>query len=301
MSAALPPSHISPSDAIDGSARSAELVRQLTELHKAAADRQPSLSFSEGDFVSYVSARLPSALSAAELTSFVERLHAGDLYLAAACAHGHPEAMKIFDRDVLCHIPNFLARMRLPAETLNEVTQLVRTKLLASSEGEPPKITEYAGQGPIQNWVRVVATRTALNLLRGTGRVSSLEEGNAIVEAVDIAEDPALNIFKIRYAAQFKEALYAAFGELKNDQRNLLQMYYVGGLSTTKLGALFQVNHGTIVRWLAAARDQIFERTKEILRAQLNLNSADFDSLLRLVYSQLDLSISRLLKETPPK
>jgi RNA polymerase sigma-70 factor (ECF subfamily) len=55
------------------------------------------------------------------------------------------------------------------------------------------------------------------------------------------------------------------------------------------------VNRSTVVRWLADVREALFKETRRLLRERLRLNDSEFESLMGLVRSDLDLSISIFL------
>jgi RNA polymerase sigma-70 factor (ECF subfamily) len=55
-----------------------------------------------------------------------------------------------------------------------------------------------------------------------------------------------------------------------------------------------------VARWIARIRDLIFAATRNDLVGRLRLDESDFDSLLRLARSQLDLSLSAVLYAAKP-
>src|SRR5580658_856001 len=64
-------------------------------------------------------------------------LHASDLFLAAACARGHPEALAAFDESFLSHVAAYVARLNPSAEFADEVRQRLREKLLVGDAQSP--------------------------------------------------------------------------------------------------------------------------------------------------------------------
>jgi RNA polymerase sigma-70 factor (ECF subfamily) len=64
---------------------------------------------------------------------------------------------------------------------------------------------------------------------------------------------------------------------------------------------MFQVNISTVSRWLASARESLLVQTRDGLSRQLHLAPGEFDSLARLLHSQIDVSLVRLLAERPTK
>lgn len=77
-------------------------------------------------------------------------------------------------------------------------------------------------------------------------------------------------------------------------ERNLLRQRFADGIRIDQLAGLYGVHVATIGRWLAGAREQVYVVTRDILLERLRIGHAEFDSILRVVRSQLDLSISAL-------
>ena len=86
--------------------------------------------------------------------------------------------------------------------------------------------------------------------------------------------------------------------ELAPEQRNVLRMSLVEGLSVDELAPVFGVHRATAARLLQRARDAVSEGTKRRLTERLSLETSELESILRLVRSQLDLSISRHLERS---
>ena len=67
------------------------------------------------------------------------------------------------------------------------------------------------------------------------------------------------------------------------------------GATVDDLGALYQVHRATAARWIGAARERLAEETRRQMIEQLGIQPADYDSILRLIHSQLDVSVTRVL------
>ena len=225
---------------------------------------------------------------------------AAELYLCCGCASGMPAAIALFEQRFLAQVPAFLGRLNLPESSLAEVKQLLRAKLLVSTEAAPAKITEFSGQGALLGWLRVVAMRTAISLLRQRSD-KPLDELGGDDRVMAATEDPELVYLRNRYQSEFKEAFAAALAQLTSEQRNLLRLHLVDGMNIDKLGMMFQIHRATAARWLHSARESVFTETRRLLQQRLRLSPAEFDSLVRVLRSQLDLSVARLLIEAPAK
>jgi RNA polymerase sigma-70 factor (ECF subfamily) len=73
-------------------------------------------------------------------------------------------------------------------------------------------------------------------------------------------------------------------------------MHFVDGLTIDEIGALYQVHRATAARWISGARNTLLADTRARLTARLALTPSQFDSLMRLVRSELDLSLQRLVR-----
>jgi RNA polymerase sigma-70 factor (ECF subfamily) len=75
----------------------------------------------------------------------------------------------------------------------------------------------------------------------------------------------------------------------------LLKYHYVDGFSIDKICAIYTVHRATAARWLGAAREALAVETHRLLGTRLGVSPSELRSIARLVESQLDLSIRRLL------
>jgi RNA polymerase sigma-70 factor (ECF subfamily) len=204
---------------------------------------------------------------------------------------GLSEGLATFERELIARVPAWLSRIDSSSAFVDEVRQLVREKLFVDG-----KIREYSGLGALALWLKMVVVRTALNLKRSRGeRRSGVEPIDAAGRALPGQVDPELDYLKARYATDFKTAFTQALESLTSEQRNLLRLYFVDGRTTAQIGALFHVNQSTAVRRLAQARQSLRKRSRAILSERLGLAPGELDSIAKLVHSQLDLSLTRLL------
>jgi RNA polymerase sigma-70 factor (ECF subfamily) len=264
------------------------LSSPVPELWQQARAVWPEIDIELQAFADYLAER-------AEDTPKLDGERAADLYLACGCAAQLPAALSAFDAHYLSRVPLFLSRLS-PSETvIADVKQILREKLFFGNSGAG-KITEYSGQGALLSWVRVVALRAALSQLRKRSD-RSLGELGGEDQVLGVGDDPEMAYLKSRYQSEFKEAFAAALARLNSEQRNLLRLHLIEGLSIDKLGGLFQVHRATAARWLQSAREELLTHTRDLLKQRLKLSPPEFDSLVRVLRSQLDLSVSRLLSE----
>lgn len=219
-----------------------------------------------------------------------------DLYLACACALGVPGAAAAFERSFAEVIARAIRRVDASPAFVEDAGQEIRARLLVRSGEGPPKIAEYAGRAPLHTWLRTLSVRTALSLRRG--KKEHLHEELAPEDDLLIADaDPEMGYLKARYQPQFEASIHAALAKLDARERTLLRLHLVEGMSIDALGAHYRVGRSTAARWLASARKALFEHTRAELTALLDLEPSEFESLVALVRSRLDVSARRLLGE----
>lgn len=215
-------------------------------------------------------------------------LHGAELYLAFACKQGHKGALKVLERDYLARVGPAISRVDRSSAFVDEVRQLVFEKLIV-----PPhsRIGQYAGSGPLEAWIRVIALRTALNLVQ-SARAREDVLADAMMEEVAIPS----TIDRAACRATVIVALKAAFERLSTRERNVFRLHYVDALNIDQIGALYGVHRATVARWLTHGRQEIFDNVKEDLQKELKLTPSEVRSLVMGLKSQLDISVMRLLE-----
>ncbi len=216
---------------------------------------------------------------------------AADLYLACACAGANPAALVAFEREMLAPAEASIARIRREPEFIDEVMQSLRRRLFV---GDDRRIREYSGRGPLASWVRVVASRQAIDMARAGGRHPVREMD--VAERIAAAEaSPELQLVKETYLPAFQAALSAAIGDLSARERTLLRMSVLDGLSIDEIAVPYGVHRATAARWLTAIRERIWKSVRERVAAEHpGLRESDLSSLSRALDSQIHLSLSGL-------
>jgi len=212
-----------------------------------------------------------------------------DLYLAQACATGDRAALDAFAARCEGAILGSLRAMQLRPDVIDEVVQEVRVKLFTA----PPKIATYSGRAALASWARTIATRTAIDRVRTTQ--ATPVDGEVLDRVPDGADGPELAHFRRTYRAEFKESFETALASLEVRERNVLRHHFVDGLTTDEIGALYDVHKTTAFRWLDTARDKLSKRTRSEFQQRIHAMPSELESILRLVQSRIDLSLSRVL------
>jgi RNA polymerase sigma-70 factor (ECF subfamily) len=274
----------------------ADLDRRLWAIVAQGRAAWPDLSVEARFVVEFIARQATPDLADTTL----DGLRPADLYLACACAHQLPGALAAFDRDYMREVDVALQRMRVGPPRLQDVKQLVRQRLFvgggtAGQPTGPGKIAEYGGRGDLRRWVRSVAVRTCLNELRKGKREVLIDDDQLIAQHAIAADDPEVEYMKRTYAHEFRAAFSDALSHLGAREQTLLRYHHVDGLNIDEIGAIYRIHRVTAFRWLEKAKELLVRATLEALRGRLKLPTNELDSVLRMIRSQIHLSLVRHL------
>jgi RNA polymerase sigma-70 factor (ECF subfamily) len=261
-------------------------AQALRDAHAEASRAWPDLDVPAEPF----EARLRELARETELA----RLRVADLYLAFACARGVTGAARALESTYFPRLDGMLTRMGARGAVADEVKQRLRASLLV---GTAPKIALYRGRGDLWRWLKVAATREAIHLLSRDLKDTRPEE---LDEMLSPADDPELELLKRTYRAEFKVAFQAALASLEPRLRTVLRYYLVDGLNIEQIGAIYGVHRATVARWIERVREELLTVTRSRLVGQIRVDQGEFESIMRLIQSQLDVSAHRFLAAEDP-
>ena len=269
-----------------------DLEVRLSAIFDEGRQQWPALVVDAVHFVSFLGSHLPGDRQADEALAAIR---ASDLYLTCACSTGHHDALRAFDTHFIGEVDIALARMRMSPAQVDEVKQLVRQKLFVASGTRPGRIADYSGRGDLRRWVRSIAVRTCLNEIRRNKHEVPTQDDRVFDVRRGGQDDPELAYMKERYRSEFRQAFIQALDSLTDRQQNLLRYHHVDGLNIDEIGAIYRVHRVTAYRWLEKARDALVQKTQKTLRTALAVDQREFESIMRLIRSQIHLSIVRHL------
>jgi RNA polymerase sigma-70 factor, ECF subfamily len=283
LAAAVPATRRDELDAIADLA--ATLERQLAEI----AATWPTVAIDETRYLQRLGAVIERRADE-PLRRVIETMPAADLYLAAACAAGDAAALATFRAELVPGLRQALGTLGIPPATIDETEQRVLVMLFV---GDAPQIAGYTGRGKLRSWLRSIGVRTGR-------RLSGVVHGNANVDLDELDQlpaavrDPELEVLRTRYVTEVREAFAAALAGLTDRQRTLLRQYHIDGLTIDQLAALYRINRATAARWVAGARLDVVTATRTHLVADHGIPTSEVDSIIRLVRSQLSVSLREL-------
>lgn len=273
----------------------AHLETALQRLWTLGRAQFPEISIDDEVLLALLVACLPPQADwPDDLTLWLEGRHPADLYLAAACLSHDEAAIAYLERE---HIAKQFPPTSRPDER-TELLQRLRIKLLGAT-GSQPALATYKGRTPLGGFLRVVVRNLAHDLHRQEQPTVPIDDTPEIAARIESpTENIELGYLKTTYRAEFRRCLEQAVRQLEPQQRNLLRMSLVHRMTTTEIGKQLGVNQSTVSRWLSAIQQELGQSTQQCMRERLNLNREEYESLMRVIRSQLDASMERWLAES---
>lgn len=282
-------------------ADSDDLHEHLTLAHENARVTWTGIEVSYEVFVDHVRARIPTDAETGQPKPLASlSLHFDDLYLACACLHGQKGAVERVLGEHREAIDAVARRVGLTPEARDDLVQILGERLFVKSDdtgppgasSTPPRIAQYTGSGPLRAWIKAVATRIALDLVRrGPRDKPTAEEPSDDLLIARIADAPDVQLAKEADREHLRVALRSSFATLSSQERNLLRYAILDGLGIDELAKIYQVHRATAARRLVASRDRLAEGVRHYLRTKLQLDESACMSLVRDGLSQVDLTL----------
>lgn len=277
--------------------------RALNRMVRAASGCWPEIHLDPVTFVGHVgkcAATRPESLhpvvESLKKETVPDSIRTTDLYLACACAKNVPGAIERFELQFRVELYAMANRFAGPGRTADDLRQVLRERLFVARPDKPARMADYLGTGSLKGWLRVTAVRALLDERRTVTR----KEREALVSPEQLMESAAdedweLGYLKSHYREAFKRAFTTAVSSLTSQQRNILRFNVVEGLSVDQIGAVYRMHRSSVSRRLVGTRKTLLEATREELGRLLKVNGEEFDSIMYLIQSRLDVSLTRIL------
>lgn len=218
-------------------------------------------------------------------------LDPAEIYLACACGGGRADAILRFRSAYFTPLEPRLARMGIDPARCDDVWQEIAVRLFVPVGDQPPRILTYAGRGQLHGFIKVAATRLALDILERRHRDTS----DDWLERVPGAQsEPELHWIKQQHRAELKQEIEAAIATLTPRQRTLLRLTIVERAGIASLARTYQTHRSTVWRWIVDARAELAARVRARLAARWKISDAELATVEMMVDSQIDLSLERL-------
>jgi RNA polymerase sigma-70 factor (ECF subfamily) len=269
-----------------------ELVSSLVSTARSA---WPTLDLPTEVFLRYLAGKIPEE---EPFERTLRNLCVDELYLCCACAEGNAPAVALFHQRYEPVLESALGKLRMGEAMTQDVKQLLLGQLLTNTPDKPAMITTYGGHGRLARWLRVVAARTGRALLSREKKLVLVGDERIASELGPSAPEPEAAT-KRTYRELFKRAFKHALRTLGPREANLLRQRYVDSLNLAQIGTIYRVHPSTVHRWLEKARTTLLERTSAHLMEVLRVSQKDCESILRMIQSDLDITLQTFLSQPP--
>ena len=257
-----------------------KLRRELSTAIEHARQRWPGTTVSSEEFARYLAERIADT-GKPELPA-----HSSDLWLTAAWIKGDDAAIKAMEGLVTATEPA-LHRLTLSTDDIAEAKQILRERML---EADKKKMRSYRGSGPLASWLKVVAGRIGLELIRSRAREETFDE-----VLLGHVEDALHRGMQDKYHSELRAAFRGAVTSLPERDREILRCVIFESMPVQELARRYEVHRVTMARWLAKIRELLVKRTRSALTAKLRLTPRELNSALNLLESRFDVSLTTVL------
>ena len=216
-----------------------------------------------------------------------------DLYVAVACVDGDTKAIEAVRAKLRSAVEFAASKTTASKDQIADVTAQLSRILFVDEPERPAALRAYSARGDIQAYLRVIARRELMRVVN-LGR-REVEIDDDLVDGIVPPSDPEISMLRARFHGDVHKAMRTAVGALDDRDRALLRYAFVDGLNVDEIGKLYDVHRATAARWVAAARERLGTRIREEVAAQLQIDVAEVDSIVRLVQSRIDVSLERVL------
>ena len=259
-------------------------------VYQAAQRAWPTVTLAFDRFVAHA-AQVGLSLGAGD--GDADTTNTADLFLACACGNGDGPAIQALEEQYMGPTRLSLKRLDSRPEFIDDVMQELRAKLLVPPE---PRILRYAGRGPLLAWIRVAASRIAIDSLRAV-RDDVLREPRDpdALEQVDFG--PEVQLLRAAYRESFQEALSASLAGLLPKDRNLLRRHLIERMTLEEISGPYGVHPATVARRLMALREQIADGVRDHLavRHRSEGGATSLESMAQAIRSEVYVSLGPLL------
>jgi len=234
----------------------------------------------------------------AEVTRFLDSLHAADLALAIGCRDGDAEAWRHLVSTYRAPVDAFARAVLGNSSRASEVADSLWADLYGlrsyDSERRSP-LEHYGGRSSLMSWLRVVVTRLEADRWRATRRMEVLDEerdGNSSV-LIDATDSPDPD--RARLIAALEQSLRGALNALSPDDRLRLSYYCVQNLTLAQTAALIGEHESSASRNLARARTAIRDRVTRTLRREYHFSDDQISQCFEYATGDWPIDLGRML------
>jgi RNA polymerase sigma-70 factor (ECF subfamily) len=259
----------------------------------------------------YVLKHEPEA-SAEQIASFIDGLHADDLCLAVACQRGDQAAWSELVEGYGATVKSAARAASPNGEMAEDLAQSIWAELHGlkiRDDGQPAgKLAYYSGAGSLGGWLRAVVGQLAIDRHRREARLVHTEEDADLdrLSRESEKESPDGRVFHSMTtpedelatnlaSAAVEKAFARALGELEDEDRLLVKLYYFDGLRLREAGAVLGVHEATASRRLTRIHGDVRKRVETLLMKEHGWTQVEAARSLSQIAATLQMDVEPLL------
>ena len=178
--------------------------------------------------------------------------------LIQSCLDGDTAAwqdmMKRYGALVASAVRNTLRRAR-PRLDENEVEEVCQGVWFALCDDDYRRLRSFEEKCAFTTWLTVLSTRRTLDHLRTERRKGTLKNLSLDQESADLLAD--LRAAGEEIASDDRTLVFEAFERVPHEDRLILKLYYLDGLSYRAVGKVLGVTANTVSAYLQRARENV--------------------------------------------
>jgi RNA polymerase sigma-70 factor, ECF subfamily len=230
---------------------------------------------------------------------FFNQLHAGDLYLAIACAMSSNLAWQRFQTLYQRSVYDAAWYVCQHRSAADELAQSVMGHLFLPDTSGNSRMASFDGQVSLVNWLWAVIAYQSINerKLKFHARepLESLSERGDNATVQQIASAVRAN----RYGVIIEETLREASAVLSKKERTILGWYYEDRLGTAEIAELFETCKSNVSYHLKQARNRLRQEILSILRNQYRLSEEAIKECVEEILENPGYSLLTFIKVNP--
>jgi RNA polymerase sigma-70 factor (ECF subfamily) len=247
----------------------------------------------------------------ARIEKFLDGLHADDLCLVIACERGDQIAWSDLFEGYGATVRSAARSASSNEAMADDVAQSIWADLHGlkmREDGQPAgKLAYYSGAGSLGGWLRAVVGQLAIDQHRRQSRLVQTEEdtdlerlahdasGESDGPTFHSAQGPEELLAREMASADVEKALGRSLGELDDEDRLLMKLYYFDGLRLREAGAVLGVHEATASRRLTRIHGQVRERVESILMKEHGWTKTEATRSLAEVAAHLQTEVEPML------
>ena len=246
-----------------------------------------------------------------EVKEFIDEMRSDDLCLIIACERGDEKAWEDLIANFDGAVKSAARKISPNMEDAEDLASSIWAELYGLRQdadgNKKSKLAYYSGRGSLAGWLRAVIAQLAVDQFRKQSRYVQIEEDrefeNLAAEAsagsdhhgTSDLHNPEERYAETRTAADVSEALGTAIGDLEDEDRLILKMYYFDDLKLKEIASTFGYHEATASRKIVRVQNEIRKAVERSLKGQHGWSDGEVKRYLSETASGLGISFEKLL------